>query len=29
MDINTIGIDLVKRIMQIHRIDKNCKTVLN
>mgnify|MGYP000632707370 CR=1 FL=1 len=28
MDVNTIGIDLAKRIMQIHGVDKNGKTVL-
>jgi transposase len=28
MDINTIGIDLAKRVMQIHGVDKNSKTVL-
>lgn len=28
MDINTIGIDLAKRIMQIHGVDQNDKTVL-
>ena len=28
-NINTIGIDIAKRIFQVHGVDKNGKTVLN
>jgi transposase len=28
MEVNTIGIDLAKRVFQIHGVDKNGKTVL-